>query len=67
MDGLFLFISGGVIMTRKKCGYCKGTGFVPIGPNIRGIKICPMCGGGGVIIDHHEHEYIEIKKKKEGD
>ena len=54
-------------MTRKKCSYCKGTGFVPIGPNIRGIKICPMCGGGGGIIDHHEHEYIEIKKKKEGD
>jgi DnaJ-class molecular chaperone len=31
----------------KKCKNCKGTGFVQIAPNVRGIKKCPFCNGNG--------------------
>ena len=30
-----------------KCTNCKGTGHTQIGPNIRGIKKCPICNGSG--------------------
>lgn len=32
-----------------KCENCNVTGAVQIGPNIRGIKTCPYCGGSGEI------------------
>ena len=28
---------------KTKCKYCKGTGMVQIGPNIKGLKPCPYC------------------------
>lgn len=30
-------------MKKTKCKECKGTGFIQIGPNIKGIKPCPYC------------------------
>lgn len=30
---------------KKKCKYCKGTGYIQIAPNVRGIKKCPYCNG----------------------
>ena len=32
---------------KNTCKYCKGTGFVQLAPNARGIKKCPMCNGSG--------------------
>lgn len=32
-----------------KCKVCKGTGHVPIGEGIRGIKKCENCGGLGEV------------------
>ena len=32
---------------QKKCKNCKGTGMIQIGPNIRGVKTCPICKGKG--------------------
>lgn len=31
-----------------KCKMCNGTGFVGIGPGIRGIKRCDACHGTGI-------------------
>lgn len=36
-------------MKQKKCKNCKGTGFIPLGEGIRGIKECPICKGIGKI------------------
>ena len=30
----------------NKCKICGGTGMVPIGPGIRGVKKCTVCNGG---------------------
>lgn len=32
-----------------KCKVCNGTGFVGIGPGIRGIKKCDVCNGEGEV------------------
>lgn len=32
-----------------KCKMCNGTGYVPIGEGIRGIKKCEYCGGLGTV------------------
>lgn len=32
-----------------KCNRCKGSGWMPYGPGVRGIKICPDCHGAGII------------------
>ena len=32
-----------------KCKMCNGTGFVGIGPGIRGIKKCDACHGTGIV------------------
>lgn len=34
---------------QKKCKNCKGTGFIPLGEGIKGIKTCPVCKGTGKI------------------
>ena len=34
---------------QKKCKYCKGTGFIPLGEGIKGIKECPFCKGTGKV------------------
>ena len=34
---------------QKKCKNCKGTGFIPLGEGIKGIKKCPVCEGTGTI------------------
>ena len=39
----------------KKCKNCKGTGFVPLGEGIKGIKKCPFCDGTGKIETEKEN------------
>lgn len=34
---------------QKKCKKCEGTGFIPLGEGIKGIKKCPFCDGTGII------------------
>lgn len=34
---------------QKKCKNCKGTGFIPLGEGVKGIKECPVCKGTGKI------------------
>ena len=34
---------------KKKCKNCEGTGFIPLGEGIKGIKECPVCKGMGFI------------------
>ena len=41
---------------QKKCKNCDGTGFIPLGEGIKGIKECPICKGTGKI-------ETEIKEK----
>lgn len=31
----------------KPCNMCKGKGLVKIGPQVRGLKRCPLCHGTG--------------------
>ena len=33
----------------KKCKACDGTGFIPLGEDIKGIQKCPFCDGTGKI------------------
>ena len=33
---------------QKKCKNCKGTGFIPLGEGIKGLKECPVCKGTGL-------------------
>lgn len=39
----------------KKCKNCEGTGFVPLGEGIKGIKKCPFCDGTGKIETEKEN------------
>ena len=39
----------------KKCKNCKGTGFVPLGEGIKGIRKCPFCDGTGKIETEKEN------------
>ena len=39
-----------------KCKICSGTGFVGIGPGIRGIKKCESCNGTGRV-----QGYVEVQ------
>lgn len=39
-----------------KCKICNGTGFVGIGPRIRGIKKCESCNGTGRV-----QGYVEVQ------
>ena len=40
----------------KKCKNCEGTGFVPLGKDIKGIKKCPFCDGTGKIEIEKEND-----------
>lgn len=43
---------------QKKCKNCKGTGLIPLGKGIKGLKECPVCKGTG-------KAEIEIKEQCE--
>ena len=36
-----------VDLVTKKCGYCNGTGFAPMGPGLEGLGYCKTCHGLG--------------------
>lgn len=45
--GKFEFKGKKKIEDESVCGNCNGTGFVSLGPGIRGIKSCEFCHGTG--------------------
>lgn len=51
-------------MKQKKCKNCKGTGFIPLGEGIKGIKDCPVCKGTGKIeTEPREKQIAELEEK----
>lgn len=45
-----------------KCEKCNGTGFVPLGPGLRGIKKCHVCNGTGEVKDNPEKTRPTIRE-----
>jgi len=46
-----------------KCRICNGTGWVSIGPGIRGIRRCDVCNGTGIdqsYIGTYESEAVDV-------
>lgn len=51
--------------SKIKCNKCNGSGFVPIGPGIRGIKKCPECNRTGIVAYIKKDDtYTDMKIKE---
>lgn len=51
-------------MVEIKCTHCNGTGFVHIGPGIRGLKNCKACDGLGKRVIKFPTVYDSVKLEK---
>lgn len=53
-----------------KCKVCNGSGLLPIGEGIRGLKICDFCKGTGKMLqfknDIPTYESTTIRKNEDG-
>lgn len=47
----------------SNCEMCGGSGVIPLGDGIRGIKICPICHGKGKV-ENMNNEKSETDDKK---
>lgn len=48
----------------RNCKKCAGRGLTQIGPDIRGVKICPFCKGTGRVEtkgDQHEDRGSDLQ------
>lgn len=40
---------------QKKCKNCKGTGFVQIAKDVKGLVVCPICKGAGTVEEERRY------------